>query len=144
MDPDCAHKVTIGADLVERVVTDAVKAAISDMEGRASAERGIREAVAARDRAQAALDAAIRAFDELGDEPVALERLRELRRARDEAEEHLQDLGGGRASRVVRAADWGDLTLEERRALIRATVLRATVAPGGRGASRIRVELFGQ
>jgi hypothetical protein len=51
---------------------------------------------------------------------------------RDVAEAHLAQLGASSADVRVTAADWEELTLEERRALIRATVKRAVVAPSGR------------
>jgi len=41
------------------------------------------------------------------------------------------------------ASEWDRLSLDERRALIRATVDRAAVRPG-RGAERITVDLFGE
>jgi len=45
---------------------------------------------------------------------------------------------------VNAATDWDLLTLDERRELIRATVERATIARGGRGADRITLKLFGE
>ena len=41
---------------------------------------------------------------------------------------------------TVTAGDWPRLTVDERRALIRATIAEAVVAPGGRGADRITVK----
>ena len=68
-----------------------------------------------------------------------------MREARDEAQKQLDQLGGAPVAVAVNAAtDWDLLTLEERRALIRATVERATVARGGRGADRITLKLFGE
>jgi DNA invertase Pin-like site-specific DNA recombinase len=141
--PDCAHKVTVGAELAERVVVDAVKAAIADIEGQASAEHAHAQAAERVERARAAFDAAIKAFDGF-DAASVREKLQELRADIDEAEDHLHRLGGPRHAVVVTADDWGRLTLEERRAVIRATVLRATVAAGGRGAGRVTVELLSE
>jgi hypothetical protein len=42
------------------------------------------------------------------------------------------------------ADDWEKLSLDEQRALIRATVETAVVAPVGRGAERITLRLYGQ
>jgi len=140
----CKRKVSISAELVEGVVVDAVKTALTDVEGRASAENNVRHAMNERDRAQADMDAAIRAFAGLEDEPAARERLAELRQVRDDAQERVERLGGQRAAVTVSgAADWDRLTLDERRALIRATVERAIVAPG-RGTDRVRVQLVGE
>jgi site-specific DNA recombinase len=141
---DCEHRVTIAAELVEGIVTERVREALADIEGRASAEQGAREAAQAVERAQSDLDAAIRAFSGLDGESAAVERLAELQRVRDSAQEHLDQLGGLRSAVTINAADdWDRLTLDERRALIRATVDRATVVPG-RGAGRVTVHLFSE
>ena len=141
---DCANRVTISAQLVEQIVVDAVKDALADVEGRASAQRNAREAEAALQRAQAMLDAAIRAFAGIEDEDAARERLLELRAERDDAQERADRLGGDRAVLVINVADdWDRLTVDAQRALIRATVERVLVAPG-RGADRVAVELFTQ
>jgi DNA invertase Pin-like site-specific DNA recombinase len=141
---DCTRRVTVSAELVEGIVSDAVREALADAEGRASAESSVRNAECAVERAQGDLDAAIRAFAGLDREQTAVERLGELRDARNAAQERLDQLGGQRAAVVVTiAADWDRLSLDERRALIRATVERVTVAPG-RGASRVSVKLVGQ
>jgi site-specific DNA recombinase len=143
---DCAHHVTISAEIAEQVVTDAVQAAIADMEGRASVAENVHRAVEARDRAQAELDAALRSFTAAGlsDEPAAVERLAELRQARDDAEVQLDQLGPQAAETVNAATDWDRLSRDGRRDLIRATVESAIVAPKGRGAGRIKITLRGQ
>ncbi len=141
---DCANRVTVSATLVERLVVDAVKEALTDVEGRASAQGNARDAEAALQRAQAALDAAIRAFAGMEDEDAARERLLELRAARDDAQGRVDRLGGDRAVLVINAVDdWDRLTIDAQRALIRATVEQVMVAPG-RAADRVTVELFGQ
>ena len=141
---DCERRVTVSADLAERVVVDEVKRALADAEGRASVESNTREAELAVERAQANLDAGIRAFAGLEDESAARERLVELRAVRDQAVDRLEHLGGHRAVVTINAADdWDRLSLDARRALIRATVAHARVAPG-RGADRVAVELFGE
>lgn len=141
---DCSLRANIGAVIAERVVTDAVRAAIANEPGRASAGRDAREAVAAAEGAQADLDAAIRAFTGLEDESTARERLAELRQTRDDArakEEHLSGLQS--ALTISVGEDWDRLSFDARRGLIRATVERADVGPG-RGAGRITLKLFGQ
>jgi Recombinase zinc beta ribbon domain len=140
----CPRKSTIGAELVEGIVAERVREALARMEGRASAEQGARDAAQALERAQADLDAAIRAFGGLEDETAARERLAELRQARDTAQERVDQLGGTRATVTLNAAtDWDRLTLGERRALIRATVDRVEIAPG-RGPGRVTVKLVGE
>jgi DNA invertase Pin-like site-specific DNA recombinase len=141
---DCANRVTVSATLVERLVADAVKQALTDVEGRASAQSNARDAEATLQRTQAALDAAIRAFAGMEDEDAARERLLELRAARDDAEERVDRLGGDGAVLVINAVDdWDRLTIDAQRALIRATVERVLVGPG-RGADRVTLELFAQ
>jgi DNA invertase Pin-like site-specific DNA recombinase len=141
---DCDRRAAISAEKVEGIVADAVRDALGDAEGRASAESSAREAEKAVEKAQADLDAAIRAFAGLEDETAVRERLGELRDARDAARDRLDQLGGRPASVTVSAsADWDRLSLDARRALIRATVERVTVAPG-RSSDRVTVELVGQ
>lgn len=141
---DCAQRVTVGADIVEGLVTDAVREVLADAEGRASADLSASRAIDDLDRAQANLDAAFRAFAGFEEEQAARDRLTALRVARDQAQEKVDRLGGPRTAVTVNAAsDWSRLTLDERRALIRATVERVTVGPG-RGASRVTVHLLGE
>ena len=124
-------------------MTGVVKAALVDVKGRASAEHAHREAHEALASAQAALDGAIRMLDGLGDEQAARQRLSALREARDAARQRVEQLGPAPDSLTVSVNDWDRLTLDERRALVRAVVERVTVAPG-RGTDRIAVELVGQ
>ncbi len=142
---DCTKKVVISARITEAVVEDAARDALRDMEGRASAEANAREAEQNLEDRQADLDAGIRTFSGLEDEPATREKLAELREARDAAQDRVRQLSGRRTvvtASVVR--DWTRLTLAERRDLIRVAVARATVAPGGRGAERITVELVSE
>ena len=141
---DCSKRVTIGADMVEKLVTDEVRRVLSDAEGRASAGRSASVAAAELERAQADLEAAFRAFAGFEDEAAARDRLAELRLARDAAQERVERLGSPAATLTVNAeVDWPKLTLDERRALIRATLQRVVVAPG-RGLERVSVHLAGQ
>ena len=139
---DCDRGVTISAPTVEQIVSDAVREAIADVEGRASAEHNAREAAVELELAQAELDALIGLLDPL--EPAAGERLSVATERRDVAQDHLDQLGGLSAARTVTAAaDWDSLSLDGRRALIRAVVARAVVRPG-RGAGRVSVEFVGE
>jgi hypothetical protein len=104
----------------------------------------VRDAEVALETAQADLDAAFRAFEGLADEAGARNRLVELREARDKAQERVDELGDTRSSLSISAvSDWDSLSLDARRALIRATVERVTVKPG-RGPDRMSVELFSE
>lgn len=137
---DCPQRVTVSADLVEGVVTERVRTLLAGIEGTASSDQPVREAAAGLDRAQRDLDAAIRAFSGLNAEPAAIERLAELRQARDDAREHHERLAAAQVatSIAVTVGDWDRLILEERRDLIRAVIERVEVRPG-RGAERVTV-----
>lgn len=137
---DCERRMSISAEIAEGVVVEAVKVRLANVEGRASDDQAAREAEATADRAQADLDAAIRAFAGVADEPSALERLAELRQRRDEASDHAARLSGLHSALTVSVRDWDVLTLDERRDLIRAVVKSAEVRLG-RGRERVSVAL---
>jgi site-specific DNA recombinase len=141
---DCPRRVTISAEIVEEIVIGEVRRALADAEGRASVENNAREAERDLERARANLDAALRTFAGFADEQGARDRLAELGAERDRAQERVDHLGGHRAVVVVNAdRDWDRLSLDARRALIRATVDEVRVAPG-RGADRVTVKLVGE
>jgi site-specific DNA recombinase len=139
----CDNRATVSARKVEAIVTDAVREALSGVEGRASAEQNSRDAERELAHAQGELDAALRVLADFSDEAGARARLEELRDVRDRAQDRVERLGGARAAVTVTVADWDRLTLDERRALIRATVESVTVAPG-QGAGRVSVRLIGE
>jgi hypothetical protein len=141
---DCERRMSISAPLVEGVVVDAVKEALGDVEGRASVEENVRDAENALVAAQDALDAAIRAFQVVADEPAAIGRLADLRAARDTAEARVEHLrGNSRVVSLTAARDWDRLSLGARRALVRATVESVTVTPG-KGPGRVHVKLVSE
>ena len=140
-EPDCPAGTSIMAHLAESAVVNAVLERFGSATGRASAEHGARQAAEAAERAQADLDSAIRAFGGVADEPAAWERLAELREIRDRAVERANHLRSLHATTALElAADWDRLTLDERRAVIRAGVESVRVAPG-RGADRLSISL---
>lgn len=138
---DCPERVTISARKAEAAVISAVKAALADVEGRASLESRARRAEAEADEAQKRLDSAIRAFADFSDEVAAQETLATLKAERDAKVEAVEQLGGKATSITFTGSDWDRLTLAEQRDLIRATVERVDVAPG-RGADRLSIHLF--
>jgi DNA invertase Pin-like site-specific DNA recombinase len=138
---DCPRRVTIGADMVEQVVIGAARAEgrRRAVEGRASSAADAATADEEAAQAQADLDAAIRAFAGLDGESAARERLEELRLIRDEKSahaDHLRGLDTGLAVRLDR--HWDQLTIDEKRAGIRATIKAVHVHPG-RGVERLLV-----
>lgn len=140
---DCPKHMTVSADLVESEVVAWVKQALDGLTGTASGAAGVSEAQVDLERSQAALDAALRSFAESGlmAEPVAAETLAELREARDAAQERYSDAvqADESLSVVATVGDWDDLTLDERRDLIKATVARIVVHPG-RGPERLVID----
>lgn len=148
---DCGHRVSISARVAEAKVSSAVRDALRDAQGRASMADSAQEAVCALETAQSDMDAALRVFALTGaeNESAAVERITELKQARDDAQARLDKIGPDATRIVGVGADWDELSLDGRRALIRATVESAIVAPGVRGGSgpaaeRIRVTLVGQ
>ena len=82
----------------------------------------------------------MRAFTGLDDVDAARERLAELRDARDAARDRLAELQAAVVPAVtVSAGDWDSLSLDGRRALVRAVIDRVVIAPG-RGPDRITIE----
>ena len=143
---DCPKRVTIAADVAEQVVVEAVRESLAGVSRNATVADGVAEAEREVERAEDELDAAVRAFTGLEDVEAARERLGELRERRDEARDRLAELQAAAVPTVTLTAtgDWDVLALDERRAIIRAVVERATVTPGGRGRDRISVELRSQ
>jgi DNA invertase Pin-like site-specific DNA recombinase len=143
---DCPRRVTIAAEMVEQAVEEEVRRLLAGMKGRASAATGAQEAARALERRQAELESGTRTLIGAGlqAEAIAIERLTELREARDEAAREVDELSTLDSSLVLDAGkDWGLLTLDERRALIRAVLERVSVAPG-RGIERLTFEPRGQ
>jgi site-specific DNA recombinase len=135
---DCGARVTVGADLVESVVIEALREALANVEGRASVEEDTRMAAEAADAAQRQLDAAVRVLADFTD-ASAIDRLAELRQTRDATlAEHERLRGQSAVLTITAAADWDRLTLAEHRALISAVIDRVNVAPG-RGTGRVEV-----
>jgi site-specific DNA recombinase len=139
---DCPRRVTISANIAEKVVSDAARELLDGIRGTASVADGIADAERALEVCERELDAAVRAFTGLEDVDAARERLLELQERRDQARERLAELraAAAPAAAISASGDWDSLTLDERRALIRAVVDRAVVAPGGKGAGRISVQ----
>jgi len=136
---DCSRRVTVSAQLVERIVVDVVKNLLADVRGNASLVGGAEDAEREFEEADRELTAAIQAFTGLEDVPAARERLLGLRERREQARDRLNDLQAGAAAALTTdVGDWDLLTQEERRALVVAVIDRTEVRPG-RGPERITV-----
>jgi hypothetical protein len=128
------------------VVIEWVKHELEGLVGSASGEAGASEAYTELERTQGALDAAMRSFTDAGltGELVAVETLDELREAREQARERYEKATQAKESLsvAVTVGDWDELSVDGRRALIRATIEAVTIAPG-RGRERITITTVG-
>ncbi|MGE5274916.1 MAG: recombinase zinc beta ribbon domain-containing protein [Verrucomicrobiota bacterium] len=142
---DCPRRVTISADLAERVVVETVKSQLDRMRGTAGLDDGLAAGERNLDTAERELDAAVRAFTGLEDVDAARERLLELREERDRVRDRLAELQNAAVPAVAisTTGDWDSLTVDEQRALISAVVARADVRPGRGGVDRVTVETLG-
>lgn len=138
--PDCTARATVAAERVEELVVNELKARreLARLKGIASADLGEQLHQAARE-AEADLTAAIETFAGVQGLAAAQRRIDELTKrwesAKREAEHH--DVTEGARSAMRKLDDWDRLTLEGRRAIIRATIARIVVSPvNGRGLSR--------
>lgn len=132
------RRATISAAVVEEYVASEVKRLTADYRGRGSTETGVIRLRATAKNDQRALEAAITAFAGLEAEPTAVARLQELRAARDASQAAAERAARDASALEISAMqDWDLLCHEERRSLVRALFASITIAPGGRGTSRI-------
>ncbi len=128
---DCPRRVTIGAEIVERFVVGRVRKRLAAVEESVSMDDETLAADARERAAQERVDRLIAAFAAMGDEPAALDAIREARDERDAAARESHRLRGLRTALTLNAArNWDLLALEARRALIAAVVERVDVGQG--------------
>lgn len=133
---DCERRVTISATVAEQVVVDAARAHLDGELGLRPVAENSRDARMALAQAQDELDAAIRNLAPVIDEPTVVDVLRELRQVRDDAQARVAGLGDPDEYTIMRLnEDWNDLSLEDRRRSIRATIERVLVRPAEPGRS---------
>ena len=139
----CAEPAAIIADALEQLVETATRNAIDHIRASADLLVGPAGPTGELEAAQSALDNAIRNLATVADEPAAVERLAELRDARDAAVARV-DTAGRRSVILDADLDWDVLDAQERDAVTRATIERVVVHPGrGTGAERITVAYVG-
>jgi hypothetical protein len=138
---DCPRRMTISAEIAEKVVVEDTRQRLEGIEETGSAESEYREAVKDLQEREAALDAAGRAFEGFDEVAGFRDRAREFREAVEKQRERVEALAGRSAvMRTVNAdLDWDEYSHEAKRELIQATIARATVKLG-RGADRIEIE----
>jgi DNA invertase Pin-like site-specific DNA recombinase len=142
---DCPDRQVISARIVEGFVERVVRASLEDAEGHASALSQARADAYLAEQAEVELQRTLGAFQAAGvvAEAGAVQRLAELREARDAAQRQASRSKAAAGSKSVAVGkDWDDLSVVERRGLVRATVASVTVA-AGRGERRLSIELVG-
>lgn len=143
-DRACPAPAQINATTLEDLVVARVRELLAAESESASVEANVAAAEAELSRTQALLDAAVAAFDGV-DVASARQRLLELQAAVQVAADEVSRLRAAAAPALELNAsrDWAALMLDERRALIRATLRTVTVAPG-RGSARVTLQTFGE
>jgi DNA invertase Pin-like site-specific DNA recombinase len=138
---DCKSRPTISAVIVEGVVVEHVRRLLRGLTGTASSDNVVAAAKRELDHADRVYATAVDVLDVMAIEPAVMEKLRKLRGARDDARAaYLSAADSDEATRVaISAGDWDELTLDERRDLVRAVIESVLVVKGGRGAERIEV-----
>ncbi|MGI8801443.1 MAG: recombinase family protein [Solirubrobacteraceae bacterium] len=130
----CSRHVTISAEVVEAVVVAGVRANLDGCVGIQAAQDNVRQARVALQCAQGDLDTALRMLDDFTNEPAAKERLVELRRVRDLAQERVDQVGDvGSREFLCLGEDWDQLSGDDQRQCIRATLAAVLVHPAVRG-----------
>ena len=131
---DCRRRVSISAQIVERIVVDAARSGLDGCVAIEALRENLREARVSLDHAQEQYAAAMGALSDFTD-ATAVARLRELRDARDAAQAHVDALGAADDDVfVLLGDDWESLSANDKRRCIRATIDRVTVSPASRGA----------
>jgi site-specific DNA recombinase len=136
---DCPRRVTISADLVEKVVRDAVYERTDEIRESASLEQELLDADRQVEIEKEKLDNMIEAFTGLEDAEKVREKLFAQRELQEKAVARAEELRAALPSaRTVGVRDMNDIELRE---LIQALRARAVVFPG-RGSDRVTVEFL--
>jgi DNA invertase Pin-like site-specific DNA recombinase len=138
----CTQSATISAPTVEDAVRDAAISLSHDVVGRVSLADDLEAARLKLEAADETLSNAIRTLSGLAGEPATREVLDELTAARDAAADehrHLLALSTPDLTVSLTLDEWNEITLDEKRDVVRAVIARVVVAPG-RGSERITIE----
>lgn len=126
----CSARVSISAPVAESIIVERVRELLADVEASASASEDLQTARARLHRAQAQLDHAIDILADLGDVASAKAKLAALRAEVDAATEAVADLEERSGTlRLNGSTDWDALSLDGRRALLRAVLRKVDVLP---------------
>jgi Recombinase zinc beta ribbon domain len=137
----CDARPTISAKIADEVVLAATERLLGDVHGHASLHGEVDALRLTAEAAQDALSKAVRAFDGLGDEEAAREKLQALRAARDAAQLAYEELRDTVLPlETFRAEDLRGSEVVKQRRAIKVAIARVEVRPGrGSAAERLTV-----
>lgn len=140
----CPARPYISATVLDGYVVDYVKRELADVQGRWSSDERLVQAEAEVTSKEQQLNAAVAAFDGLGDVVAIRAKLLELQADLEQARERLEELRAAFGTPALASlADWVDMTLAEQRALLRVFIKRIVVVPGrATPERRITIEPF--
>lgn len=144
ISPHCERRPYILAEILDAYVVDYMKRRLTEARGRYSNHQGFINAEARANEDERIFNAAVQAFDGLGDVAATRAKLLELQ-AKAEASRQLRDeLGATIATPLLTslADDWDgpDMTLAHQRSALRVFISRIEISPGrGTPAERIRI-----
>jgi DNA invertase Pin-like site-specific DNA recombinase len=141
---NCQRRPYISASLLDDYVVRFVQERLADARGRWSSDERLVEAEDEVNNAEQLLNAAVAAFDGLGEVEATRAKLLALRDDHEHARERLASLTAAfGTSAMTSLGDWDDLTLAEQRSILRAFIKRITIAPGRASPEqRITIEPF--
>jgi len=144
VSPDCTRRPYIGAVNLDAHVVAYVKQRLGDARGRWSSDERLIDAEGEASDKGRRFEAAVQAFDGLGDVSAVQAKLRDMQADYDAARERLEELRAAFGTPALASlTDWDDMTLAERRAILRVVIKRITVSPGrGRLDQRVAIEPF--
>lgn len=134
----CTSKQSITATMAEEVVVRATRIALKEVEGKAGGDTKAAESRV--ERANAAFEKFVEAWSEDDDVASVRSRKETLRAELEEAEDALERARLQASFTFKPGLNWDELTLDERRDLVRSVVGRAEVMPG-KGRERVVVTL---
>jgi DNA invertase Pin-like site-specific DNA recombinase len=141
---DCKDRPAISARIVEDFVERFTRLLASELVGEASNDPEVVQAERERETAQSAFDTAVEAFDGLDAQSVK-KKLQELQEGVEATQHQLDQLTVNQSTlrQINTLRDWDDMTLNQKRGLIKAFYAEITVVPTreAKGIDRIRYKL---
>jgi|SRR5215469_15821286 len=141
VSPECPRRPYIAATILDTYVVNTVRCRLADARGRWSSDERLVEAEAEVADKERRLNAAVDAFDGLGDVSAVQAKLLGMRADYEAAHARLEELRAAFGTPALASlADWEVMNLAERRAILRVFIKRITIVPG-RAAPEERITL---